>query len=318
MSRRLFLSVLLLFVLACDQTFNPKGEFEPVLAVYAVLSTDNNQALIRIVHTYDPPGFNPLEFAEDPSLTDATVSIFKEDSVYSARDTTLGRTDTSRYGASIKAYVVDPFPVEFGKQYSLTIQSPTYGTYTSSMVMPALGAIILANPEVLNEPKTFKNDSIFAYVGIVAITRGYLLRAFLEFDRVENSQLVVRRAEVPILYQPITSDPVLPRVQRRVTPEGKRGLESTPQTLFQVQAFLKTADMVHADYPNSTIRRAIFVLNQIDPNFYTYYSIVNGFEDEYSIRIDEPGFTNIVGGEGVFGGFTVEELAYVLPLSEYN
>jgi hypothetical protein len=303
--------VILLF-LACDQSFNPKGEFEATLAVYGVLSTDTSMALVRVVHTYDPSGFNPLEYKENPSLTDAVVSIFKEDTAFSVRDTTIARTDTTRYGASLKAFVAQPFPVEFGKRYSLVVNSPTYGEFIASMTMPGTGAIVPVDGFMLDDLDSYKGESLFVYVGISPITRGYLLRAYAEFEVMPGGQPVTLRSEVPSLYHPITSEPLYPSLRRRVTPEGQPGLESTQNNIFQINAFIRTRDQIANIYPGAIIKRFIFALNQVEPNFYNYYSSVNGFRDPYSLRLDEPSYSNINGGEGVFGGFTHEELSHDL------
>lgn len=43
-----------------------------------------------------------------------------------------------------------------------------------------------------------------------------------------------------------------------------------------------------------------FVLTQLDNWFYAYYSVANGFPDSGTLRLDEPDYTNINGGLGVF------------------
>jgi hypothetical protein len=48
------------------------------------------------------------------------------------------------------------------------------------------------------------------------------------------------------------------------------------------------------------------VLTQVDANLYTYYHIVNGFQDEITIRTDQPDISSIQGGVGMFGAMAVD------------
>jgi hypothetical protein len=66
---------------------------------------------------------------------------------------------------------------------------------------------------------------------------------------------------------------------------------------------------------NVQFRHAMFELIQVDPPLYNYYNIVNGFQDEFSVRTDLPDYTNIRGGVGVFGSFTVDSVLVSLPSS---
>jgi hypothetical protein len=50
------------------------------------------------------------------------------------------------------------------------------------------------------------------------------------------------------------------------------------------------------------------VLTQVEDNLYKYYNIVNGFQDEFSIRTDLPDYTNIRGGVGLFGAMTEDSV----------
>jgi len=314
-----------LMILSCDQSFNPKGEFEKTLAVYAVFSTAQDTVLIRVAHTYDPPGFDPFEVTQDPTVPDATVQVFKGDSAYSVKDTLFARNDTSRYSTNITAFAATGLTTEFGGSYSLTVSSATYGTFDAAMTLPTKGQIVLGNSYVLDLPNQFRRDTLFLAVHLSPVTRGYLLRAYLEYDVPQGNQTVAGRMEVP-LYRTVDDgitfltllDPTLPALHRRVSSPAGPGIEPGDNDWFQVEAFRLTADAIHARVPSAAIRRAVFILNQVEPNFYNYYNVTNGFQDPRSIRIDEPSFSNIRGGEGVFGGFTVEELSYDLPFDQYN
>lgn len=327
MSSRLFILVFLVIGLSsCDQSFNPKGTFDNTLAVYAVLSTASDTALVRIFRTYDPPGFDPYAWTTDPSITDAAVSLFKEDTAFSVRDTMIARTDTSRYHTPMRAFVAQPFPVEFGTSYSISVNSPSAGSLTSSIRVPTKAYIEIVNPNILDSPGgNVGNDVpvlVRIQVDISPLTRGYLLRAFLEYDLFAGSQWTIHRQEVPARlksHEDGSITAIYPSLKRRDTPETSNGAENSFDNSFIIDAFVLTADHLRTLYgaPNVRTNRAVFVLNQVEPNFYTYYNIVNAFRDGKSIRLDEPDYTNIAGGAGVFGAITVEEISHDLPAGVY-
>jgi hypothetical protein len=47
---------------------------------------------------------------------------------------------------------------------------------------------------------------------------------------------------------------------------------------------------------------------QVEENLYKYYNLANGFQDPYSIRTDQPDFSNIQGGLGIFGAMTLDSV----------
>jgi len=322
--QRLILLLSFLALTSCDQSFNPKGEFDNTLAVYCVLSTDSDTTIVRVFRTYDPPGFDPYAWTTDPSVTDAVVSLFKEDTAYAVRDTLLTRTDTSRYQSPITAFVAQPFPVEFGKKYSLTVNSPTVGFLSGEVTVPSQAYMAIVNPYALDNPGQHNKEQAQIQIRLSQFTRGYLLRGFLEYDLLEGAQWIPHRKEVPVGWQTIDNGgnplyPIYPALKRRQSSETGDGYEDSYSNSFPVVAFTITASELHAIYGSANLRitRAVFVLNQVELNFYNYYNIANGFRDKNSIRLDEPGYTNIHGGEGVFGAFTVEEVSHDLPPGMY-
>jgi hypothetical protein len=64
---------------------------------------------------------------------------------------------------------------------------------------------------------------------------------------------------------------------------------------------------------NMWIRRAAFVLTQVEQNLYTFYNIANGYQDQVSIRVDMPDWTNINGGLGLFGAMVQDTLFVEIP-----
>jgi hypothetical protein len=60
-------------------------------------------------------------------------------------------------------------------------------------------------------------------------------------------------------------------------------------------------------------QRIVFRFLQIDQNWYDYYSTARKFQDPFSIRLDEPDFTNLRKGYGLFSAFAVDSLQHLYP-----
>ena len=54
---------------------------------------------------------------------------------------------------------------------------------------------------------------------------------------------------------------------------------------------------------NYNVLNAKFVLWVYDKNLATYISSTEGFQEDFSLRIEAADFTNVEGGFGIFGSF---------------
>ena len=67
-------------------------------------------------------------------------------------------------------------------------------------------------------------------------------------------------------------------------------------------------------YPTKLVFHSVVLqFVQYEENLYNYYSVVNGFQDRYSIRLDQSTYSNISGGMGLFGAYSVDSLVHTLP-----
>ncbi|MEP0821719.1 MAG: DUF4249 family protein [Ignavibacterium sp.] len=311
------------FAPACDTAFNPKAPFRERVVLYSILSTASDTVVVRASRTYDPPNFDPYERTEDPPIPDLAVTFFLDGVPHPLNDTVITRRDKSRYQTDIQAFILHPLSIPFGSFVRLNAVSPALGTFSATARMPSKGAIVVTNGYVLDSPGQYNDASVFVQVHLGPEAMGYLLRAFLEYDLATGGGTETRRVEVPAFYRSVSSDgqpinPEYPGVKRRESTEA--GAPENPfRNHFAVSAFRITASDVHLRHPpgSVTIRRAVFLLNQIEEHLYHYYSIVNAWGDEFTIRVDEPGYSNVDGGEGVVGCYTVEVLERSLPPGLY-
>ncbi|MGB2868029.1 MAG: DUF4249 family protein [Bacteroidota bacterium] len=285
--------LVLMLGLACNEPFEPKGPFQKKMVVYGILNPQSDTQYVRVYSTYDPPGFDPLAVGEDTPVLDAQVMISFGGVAVQLHDTTVARDDSSRYTTGIHTFVAHPFTANSGEAYSLTVQSPTLGSASAVTTVPGHGFLTIGNPAILSSPSTFPNDDIVLTISPSQGTRGYLLRFFVEYE-IQTAGKPLGQIEVPQSSQGYA----------RLTRIGG----TSARTTFSRDTYVTTIQSVISAYGVNGIRftRAIFYLLEVDNPLYNYYNVANGFQDNYSIRTDQPDYTNINGGVGVFGSFAVD------------
>ena len=86
-------------------------------------------------------------------------------------------------------------------------------------------------------------------------------------------------------------------------------------SVVKVVPCLENESYVLDRYPRKpvTFRRVVLRILQCEQNVYNYYNTVNEFRDPVSVRLDEPDYSNVSGGWGMFGAYTLDSLTYTLP-----
>ncbi len=307
-STRLIFSLLVILG-GCDTSFDPRGPFLDHLVVYGVLTPVNQTHYVRLFSTYDPPEFDPLGNTSSNQISNAVVSFSFDTTTLALRETVVPRDDLGRYTDSIKAFVASPLPIVKGKTYSLTVTSPVYGTLSATTRVPGTGIvdIDIDSRFSLAAPDQGRAD-ISILVTPSLLTEGHAVRIFVEYELPAANPGTIYTEEIPLKitsYKDCANfEAQYPRVRRREL-AGLRDLWRFPLENYRraLVRILKTHEGVVVDF-----KRVYVELIQTDEHLYKYYSVVNGFQDQFSIRVDQPNYTNIKGGLGVFGSFVSDTI----------
>jgi hypothetical protein len=289
------------------------------MVVYSVLTTDSDTQYVRVYSTYNPAGSDPSENQDETSVTNAQVTISQGGGPsFAFQPTTIQRPDTSRYSSSIGAYYAYPFRPEEGKKYSLTISSQLYGVARSTLTVPSRGFISAENELLLKDPWNVPLDDIALSISLSPVAKGYLVRFYLDYEMLDSSGWRTARVEVPIAVRQTPDghiiEYVFPDIQRRVTStNGSPYAGPGEHFVYLTDAYRKTVEAVLASASSIRFKQDVFLLIQFDEPLYNYYFVANGFKDRSSIRLDEPNYTNLSGGVGIFGSLAVDSIAVPLP-----
>jgi hypothetical protein len=308
--------ILLLLYGSCDESFDPSAAFKPRMVVYSVLRSDSDTQYVRIYSSYLPPGNDPAENPSEIPVTDAAVNITGTNPLYDARildfqRIDVKRLDQSRYTNDITAYYCYPFRPIKGATYRLTAVSPTYGTSTAVTTVPGRGTLTAINASVLADPASSREDFGLSMT-LSPQAKAFLGRVYVDYlFTLDDRNYFPRRFEVPLGREVISC---FWRTVNETFPRPAPKQNSQEQIPYNHIVYLHKVSNVY-DREGAAIRftQAVFYVIQFDEPLWDYYAVANRFQDTYSVRIDEPDYTNIANGDGVFGSATVDSLVFPLP-----
>ncbi len=305
--QRLMLGICLLCLSSCNESFSPKGPYEQRLVVYSVLTTQSDTQYVRVYSNYNPPSDNPLDVTAEHPDTGAIVTISDGTRTVTLHDTLLFRPDTSRYRTPLHTFVTALFRPQPGTGYTLTVATPSQGTVSSQTIVPAAGALSVPERFKLYEPALFMDETIDLVEFFAPQAKGYLCRFLIEYS-LKSDSTFRGIVEVPLSFTTVASGSVLPQVQSLQRITFRSGGAAYPVTLY-VNALNQILGVHGTD---TVFKLAKFYCIQVDPGLYDYYNIANGFQDTFSTRTDQPDYTNIQNGLGVFGSFNVDSIYFNL------
>jgi hypothetical protein len=296
--------------------------------VYSVLTTNSDSQYVRVYSSYLPPDNDPTKNPDEVSVKDAQVSISEQGGpTFSFQRITLPRSAGDRYASNITAYAAYPFRPGEGKTYTLTVNSPTFGTVTAQTTVPGQGLVDIVNPAALSNPCYYGQDfGISAALSPEA--KGFLVRIYVDYLRpAPDGTYQPRRIEVPMRREVVsgyqgTYREVYPQPMLRSTAATGpvkvgdivlyRAEERVP---YNSSAFCAKVTNIYTGGLEGCVHftQAVFYLVQFDAPLWDYYKVANASSDKYSMRTDEPDYTDIKNGVGVFGSMTVDSTAWRLP-----
>jgi hypothetical protein len=201
------------------------------------------------------------------------------------------------------AYAISPFLLHPGKNYDLSITSDQ-GSAQASLAAPGRGTIYNNTAYIFKDAYGIKED-IPVSIGLSATSRAYLIRLYIDCNVVVGQSTVHKRLEVPI------GGDTTGNSQRFIYPTlTHRPVTNAPAFTFVYphRMYLALAANISNQYGGFSLISATFILTQVETNLYSYYNVANGFRDAYSIREDQPDFSNIVGGFGMFGAMVEDSM----------
>ncbi|MCU0454602.1 MAG: DUF4249 domain-containing protein [Bacteroidetes bacterium] len=297
----------------CSEAFDPTVAGPRPFAVFAPLHAGSDTQVVRLTATLAPSDPSPVI----APVSGAVVTVAGPGGPVVFQPVAVpGEPGTS--DSVIVEYRAAGFRPARGGAYTLQVQTPA-GTATAAIVVPSSIGTPLAvrDPYVLSQPHSYPLETpIVVNVAVSNEALGFMVRLLIEYEVYRNGVWERELAEVPLAYTGIASgdalEPILPTLVRRASSVSVGGGLPPPEPVFfNNLAYEETISLIYARHgrPNVQMRRALFVLLQVDRHLFTYFAYANSFEDRFTIRLDQPDYSNVRGALGIFGGLASDTLA---------
>ncbi len=304
----IILIIALVLFISCDEDFNPYGDFVEKFAFTCILKNDANYQTATLFKSYRPDGFDPYSYTTDPSVIGADIRIWYDDSVFVFKDTSITRSDTSRYKTPFSFYYNDQFHVENRKTIELEVLLPNGKRLRSSSSTPA--QINFENESDVIIPTGVKNI-IQIYWSTANDGTFFLPKLSFRYRQNINGEIVNKLKDVPIKYvdQGGESVPVYP-------------LANSGQTVvYELSAISAALQEISEGDPQkqnySIYQNVNFELIAYDLPTTRYISSTGGTIDDLTVSVDVADYTNIEGGFGLFGSYSKEEYTRLRFLKDF-
>ena len=323
---------LALVSLQCEQPFDPMGPIDQRLVAFTVLSTDRDMQLVRVNAAVGQPQADTASFGYGSAVSDATVIIvepgyysyaryywgeYVPPKEYILRDTVVSGSDAAGRTFSSHVMATRPLVPKYASRYYVYVGSNRHGNASGSVMMP--GKPTLGFPwstnVILNNPYSrVPSTPVDFYVTASSLAKGFIAHVWIEYDVLKSTEWVSELAELPLFTSDTASfglrDPVYPTM----VPCGSGEQFKVTYTNGYLQNLIK--DITTVRYPSNKLiyTRVVLLLLQVDANLYSYIAASKVEGDPRSIRLDQPLYPTVEGGAyGMFGGYTVDSLVYLLP-----
>ena len=286
-----FLTIQLLFY-GCNDSFDPNGESKDIYALTCIIKNDSENQTATLSHIYRVDGFDPYTNTVDPSIIGADLRVWVGDSVYVFRDTSIVRTDTSRYKTPFYYYYNNNFGVVPNKTIEVEVLLQNGRRLRASSKSPKeiyfdkIGYTKIPSSDT--ERVSFKwNEQADPIFFTPQLTIRYLQNI--------NGTDVEKYKKVPIQYierdnEQIAVFPV-PSIRNSV--------------IYQMDAINRAMQEISSDDPDKShftiFQKQEFSVVAFDLNLTRYISSTDQSFDDLTVTVNESDYSNVSGGLGIFG-----------------
>jgi hypothetical protein len=281
------LFIFFLLQLSCDNSIDYIGDFSQQYSLNCVLRSDKNVQYATIKRSYPPESA-----AAQTDIQNAVVSLILPDTTFFFRDSILSGESSGNVGSF---YYINNFSLTKNTELKIQAVLPD-NTVLTAQVKSAGYTRVLLESEDLVLPGS-EDESAFFMWRILGERDSIILLPSLYI------RYVISGPDTAVKYKKINGTYIQNGDVFRVANSAlSLGMGQISEGI--------------ADKSSITIIDGFFELKLCDFMMGMYASAAETFEDEFSVRISAPDFSNINGGLGIFGTYMSESFD-ILFLPEY-
>jgi hypothetical protein len=270
-----------------NDEFSPYGELQKKLIMSSVLDTRSKRQYVKIQQTYMNT-FSNIPDSLKSNIQNLKVYISSNNKTFILKDTVINGL------INYRVFFTDEIIPERGSIYTISAESSDFPTAQSSVKIPAEQFIDI-----------YADEKYIHVLFGTSNTKGYLYAFYLDYEVVESNQSRKYTIEVPLQSY---TDPDNPDVEINEYPVLTKDRGAQYPFTSLTGALISIAPLTAGQ--KIKIKKAYVIVYSFEENLYNYILSVHGFDDPYSVRLDQPFYSNINAGYGLFGAITADTQKY--------
>lgn len=327
--RNLIFASLLLITISCEENFSPKQEFEEQYIASCVIGigseASNFGATVYLTSSYDVNGLNPGINETDPAISGALGSIsykygnsysLTEDSTIDYHPTIPDSVISVHYNMYKNPYIIytgGSIPIKY-QVLQLAITLPNGKKLSAETELPR-GIFVEYSYNfphgITPNIDQWKYGNSWDIMWETNENQIYHSALKLYYYIETGTSKEYKTVEVPLQYinSGGKSEAVFP------------GFNYAGKLKYNFDAITKTLQDISEGIPDKNsivIQNIVLSITELDKELSAYYSSLNGYMDNYSVRLDEQVYSNINGGLGIFGSYRTTSATHFMDKAFVN
>jgi hypothetical protein len=306
--KKVFISLLILllfFFSSCSDYVDPLADIKEDYVCYCVLNADTTFQTAYLSQAYSS-GLNPLDNTTDPAIKKASIVVTYKNTNYLLSDSSVGRTDTSRYKNDFQFYYTNKLNLKSEKMYDVAYPISITVTLPNNKVLKAETETIPTGDLLVQEtydaydtrPDVYERFKVFSWdfwSSKNSLSKYYFLPVLeINYSKIENGIPVRKKVQIPS-YTYMYSN---------VEYYGYPKVSKDNFIIYSKEHIINTFKSISADDPvksNYIIHNVMMTVIVMDKSVAAGYAQDITYDSEFSVRIDAPDVSNVDGGYGLFG-----------------
>jgi hypothetical protein len=299
----LFIMSNIILITSCNDQVEPKTEINETYALTCIIRGDTSLQVATITSSYNVDGFNPLTNTTSPFIKGAKIILTDHytGKTYQFSDTTVTGQSGINYNTPINIYSLHGYKPDANGQISIEAQLPNGRvlksnsvTYFVSEDFIDINSYLFPIPSIVNgSALVFKWDRLSMRNKIKDVY--FAPELVIKYFKIENGNQIPYEKKIPYDYtHGLTED----------YPKYTPLLKDLSQFSFDSLVVGRSMEEISSGDPqkeNYIIDQAVFRLFILDKELATYYITQKTFNEDFSVRVVQPNYSNIDGGLGIFG-----------------
>jgi hypothetical protein len=296
----------------CNEDFSPKvpsGNRYYLFCIVSATPLGGSVQVALVDRMYDVPGLNPAVNREDPFVAGARITLSVRGTQSPFTYASEYRSDTSRYHTPVQYYIAKGISVVANDAVTVQATLPDSTRLSASTQIPGFRPTDSAPDFTMGVTTLLDRENvgtawILDWSNDVADDHLFFPSLTLVYSTTTDSGISVQHTvPVPLKYVEHNGQwtPVYP------APQTEAFLAVDFDALDRLMRGLGEGI---ADKSTVHPQQITFGLVEYDIALSRYYGSVKGYQDQFSVRLDERTYTNVQGGDGIVGSSYTQSRAF--------